>query len=713
MARTQKVSHILLDANSIFKRYTFNYLEKFKYGTPEYQNCGKDDQLGYKLMPNGKLLLKALVKISKNIPATISVGPNPIYIYSAGSCITISDFLKGLVQQELIVDESLDVLIGKHKSGRVAVFTDIENINQENIIFYKTDYNDLPDSWNKFISDIGESKEFDIPKNPDFHTIFFDMDGTLTQRVNNVKSPIKYAMEVLHKAIALSYLVGIDFFILTKNGDTEGMKLFDINVTGFTTDNKSNTTKVVCRKLGIKGAIFFDNTVKEIIDMKNWGIKNSFHVVPGYIGEAWNNFVSTVLKMDEFRVNLIPDVKKAPTPISQITETVQSYHNDKLEIPLFKDKDFSKKHCSWKVFYNLFQQNKDKLLPKEYDNHPLNWENVLKWINKQCTEEARDFAFTFSKCIRYVSFSEFYDKFMKMSVDLREKIIQRKYDNVVLFMPSDRFTGSTFWLTLLAFGVIGDLVTYVDLRLENGEVIKDIMRDEKQHNNLAVCFDDAIYSGTELTTFLSPLPRYMKYCKGYIAVPFISDKFIESRETTTKMERKVLFENFKLYKDAVVIKSLESHFAAMKIQIPDTYDYVKAPDSLYSMIFGYRPISFPFYLDYKICDGFEAFDKIMKFGSYYKCSTTEEFEPFSLIKNCDAAVEDLKTLQKKYPGVDLRLELYIDMAKQLNLSVCPKPFYKSLQYEYMGKSIFAKDSKFVDDMLQCFGMENASDSDDD
>jgi hypothetical protein len=197
---------------------------------------------------------------------------------------------------------------------------------------------------------------------------------------------------------------------------------------------------------------------------------------------------------------------------------------------------------SFRLFYQLYQENKDKLHMKESDGmgqHPINKEAVKRWIERIGrleNEDERKFYLFYAKAFAailetsYVTYPTFLNAVNTMAEEIFNLMINNKYDRIE-FIVSGEVEKSNLWISLLC-------MDYWDKKINFFSLTKNIVirsfgdRDrillDTSKKTLFLHFDDMSYSGGQVAQgirkFLGGifLPNTPKF-DYYLAIPYVTD----------------------------------------------------------------------------------------------------------------------------------------------------------------------------------------------
>ncbi len=316
-----------------------------------------------------------------------------------------------------------------------------------------------------------------------------------------------------------------------------------------------------------------------------------------------------------------------------------------------------------KVFDIFFNENKHLLdyIPTE---HPIDEENFIKWINNYTTPELKSLASLFRKYTRYISYSEYINKIAALCADIRSKSID--YNRIILLIPR-QIDKSNFWVTLLHYNLINDIIT--DIVLDNFDNYQNKKLSDKC---LGIICDDASYSGSQM--YYNINGWYHVKMDILVSIPYMSSV---AQKLLRKKRKNIIYssetEIFYLFED-----NLKSEFIDDKPALNIAKKYFRDLDVA------------TLYFNHKLPDMISIFQTTYIFG--YGLSQKKRkaklfnYTPLSLIKNCDLLY-----------ARDFKLSTLDDNADIQNIvgvsNMCPIPFYKLFEYRY--KNIIINDIQIL------------------
>ncbi len=202
----------------------------------------------------------------------------------------------------------------------------------------------------------------------------------------------------------------------------------------------------------------------------------------------------------------------------------------------------NRNEISFRIFYQLYQENKDKLHMKESDGmgqHPVNKEAVKRWIERIGrleNEDERKFYLFYAKAFAsiletsYVTYPIFLNAVNAMAEEIYNLMIANKYYNIE-FIVSGEVEKSNLWISLLCMDYWNKKNNFFSLA--KNIVIRsfgdrDRILLDNSRKTLFLHFDDMSYSGGQVAQgvrkFLGgiSLPTTPNF-DYYLAIPYITD----------------------------------------------------------------------------------------------------------------------------------------------------------------------------------------------
>jgi len=299
----------------------------------------------------------------------------------------------------------------------------------------------------------------------------------------------------------------------------------------------------------------------------------------------------------------------------------------------------------------------------ETQDYGINEENFLAWIDSHKQYQAyynNDMyilANFFRAFTEYVSIEQFISKIFQLCASVRA--LSLDYKKIILYSGKKSHNKSNFWLLLLYVYILKDTITDVYVTEDPNVEFKNLCNSQK---TLIIFPDDASYSGQQIKDQVLPLRNLKINSDIYIAVPYISEKAIESIKGAYQTEEKTGC-----------------------IMIPrETYIFYTFGENIIKkgrgdLVNKYKnKVEFDkptIYFAHKLADTTSIPQNIYIFGvqlnhSKDKSNNLRKYFNTSLIKNCtytDFNHEMLSTLTD-------------DANNDLGMAMCPLPFYKYITY---------------------------------
>lgn len=334
----------------------------------------------------------------------------------------------------------------------------------------------------------------------------------------------------------------------------------------------------------------------------------------------------------------------------------------------------------FKYFYQVYDENKDKIHMKEEDGigqHPMNQEAVARWVERIATledEEERDFYLFFAKVFisilekSYITYPTFVSRIHTMAEEILQKILTEDY-TYIIFILSGEVSKSNLWVSLLCmdywnknslFFKFASRISIVsappDSKFRAGGT-----SDIGSKKTLFLHFDDMSYSGGQVAQAIrnlwgtpegytgrpklsSPLIDY------YLAIPYITDfawNYIRTNNRGVKKLKSTYLVPSFLQEVTKYHNSLPpSEKAATEKYLINIYNMCTEKWFYYSSkkheafsfnnpprneyekgVWAFHCSSFKslIYFDHKLADEASIFQKVLFFGSYP--INTEETNP--------------------------------------------------------------------------------------
>lgn len=352
----------------------------------------------------------------------------------------------------------------------------------------------------------------------------------------------------------------------------------------------------------------------------------------------------------------------------------------------------------YKMFLKFYNENKSKLRMPIDENHRLNYEKAMYWVNSQCDKESRDFAESIIKNTIYVSFKKFM-KQLKLVCDSYIKASKKMKDkNSVLyvFMIPFSISKSNIWVSLLAFEYLKDIiddVAYDITHIYNKTL--DIRSKFYQKNVRCIVCDDCSYTGHQLNNLStldhsrikypnkpSPPDVYSKeWSEWYDRIDLEAGEYIDKISTRKFSVDLVLPYMSTLAKDRLEKK----HY----IRLPkdcnvfpifsQQVDMDKIPEHIrneFTSTFQYHKEISAIYFDHKVADAISTFQKIYLLAPLFSCA--ESFHRVGFIENCN---------DKVIPNNINIYDYNLDLKDALGKDLCPSSFYKGIKYTFNNRHV--------------------------
>jgi hypothetical protein len=306
--------------------------------------------------------------------------------------------------------------------------------------------------------------------------------------------------------------------------------------------------------------------------------------------------------------------------------------------------------------FDLFvEKHKDQFLEIKVPEHPLNIENVGKWIKKHTDPLDITIATIISTNITNVSYDNIVDKLNGVANELY--ILSKTNIPLFLYIPTET-RKSNFFFTVLFYWICKKK----DIRFT--DIVSNSNRyfNTTDDPNIIVMVDDASYSGGQICDILSI--QDIKYNHQiFFAIPYISDTarlFIaKDIEPFTSVIFPSSIETFKNM--TTIVKEYDEELVD-KIKIYDRYVQTLSDKHL-------------LYIDFKLPDSISIPQTIFAFG--YRLSDPDntsyktEDEVLSFISGCEETYK--RGLGKPKGVLDLNDEFLIP---------CPNSFYKNIIWKF-------------------------------
>lgn len=279
----------------------------------------------------------------------------------------------------------------------------------------------------------------------------------------------------------------------------------------------------------------------------------------------------------------------------------------------------------WTIF------DKNNILHPEDGYHELDKKELERWVNSQCSVEAKTVANAVKQCIRYVRWTEFkktFEETCDILIDEFKKKGGEKLGLVMFLINEPGFSKSNFWMAHMFWNYAKDKISIDPLGTS----------DINTYEADILIVDDMMYSGSQMNKVLPELGYsrgervYSKQIIPYIwtLVPYVNESKINTdynekgfimKETTNRLGIK-----FKhIYK--VKMPSLSGVYKKLGITSDVQEDFRKFFDT--GSVLSNMCIT---YFDHKIADAASVPTQILCTG-YVKGDTGCETQSIKFIKN--------------------------------------------------------------------------------
>ena len=354
------------------------------------------------------------------------------------------------------------------------------------------------------------------------------------------------------------------------------------------------------------------------------------------------------------------------------------------------------KSNKFKLFEKFYEENKDKLNMPSGSNYPINYKKATLWANSQCDNDSRDFAKEIVKNTRYVSFSEFMTNLKRSCLSYKKTYSKKEHkdDVFILILPPFKINKSNFWVSLLAFKFLKDIID--DIYYEVTDVYNKTMDKRsplyKRKVRCIIC-DDCAYTGQQIEFITKFRNDYLQF-PGKTTPPDVHEKEWLNWYDFVNIEADVFTNKISIKDFSVdlVIPYMSIIAQSRLRKIP----YIKIPDDCVvfpifsSQIVGKIPVevldefktTFQYhenisaiYFDHKIADAVSTFNKIYLLAPLFNCSVSGNNVPF--IEHCDNVIT--KNINE--------YNYYIDLDPVLGKNACPPTFYKHIHFIFNNKLV--------------------------
>mgnify|MGYP003967975931 FL=1 len=342
-----------------------------------------------------------------------------------------------------------------------------------------------------------------------------------------------------------------------------------------------------------------------------------------------------------------------------------------------------------KIWKDIKQRKLDELLymPEE-ENHPIDPERAQKWIDFQCSSNAKAIAQYMIKNTTYISWKVFYENCKIVFDKLYKQLDGKTY---CIFFPNEMSNvnviyKSNYWVTLLLF----DYFKTKEYNLPNAVIIcnkTNITFKEPYLFDYYVAIDDCSYSGGQM------FHEYIHHINNkihnlIITLPFISSKARDTYYSNNIINSTLIYSSVMYnFKSTIILNEnkqipLQKFYKSMEKYFPNTREIYR----------GYNESNYPYYFDHKIGDYVSSFPSIYHSGIIRASSgdikhnnlTTNNAPRSSnrkIIKG-QYCLESNNSTYVFYPFVKgcynprVTIKNLNDVAKELPYRVCIEPFYK-------------------------------------
>ena len=323
-------------------------------------------------------------------------------------------------------------------------------------------------------------------------------------------------------------------------------------------------------------------------------------------------------------------------------------------------------------FDTFVKNNVGQLLTREVPTHPIDKDNVVKWVNKH-SERTIGYARMVSNLFQNVSWREFLNGVQKVANELNIYSDKELY----LMFPIDMHKNfekkwtkkSNFMTTILLYHVLCHV---------QGIKFKDVIFGGEEQkfgaDSMIVIADDCSYSGKQLDEIVENLNDV----SIFLAVPYISQS---ARERLSERKN-------------VIIPSSSATFYNVE-NIANTSNLTKRNQKrMIDFFCGKLKSLHGLYFDFKLADFISVFCTILAYGY-----TLDEIQH----DNCEVDFDDYDVEAKIDPARSLPLisncpifkkkmepTLIRDIGGELGKKMCPYPFYKYIKWNWEGCSMFKR-----------------------
>jgi hypothetical protein len=359
---------------------------------------------------------------------------------------------------------------------------------------------------------------------------------------------------------------------------------------------------------------------------------------------------------------------------------------------------------SIKKFNAFYDENRNKLQMPQTQNYPINYKKALRWAESHCNEESRQFAAAIIRLTNYISFPEFMSALTSVVAEYVDRI---EPDELQVLLIPGTLSKSNTWVSLLAYPLIRKYITHICDNV-NG-IYKETLNKASPLYGRKLAFivmDDCSYTGSQLAGTLSfdkfALPLYAE------EIGHTRKKWLDWRDAQIKYANE-LISNIKTVKIHALIPFTTSNaYNFLSTTIPhivmsplttiipkfqDEIDISKIRPAVlneFRSTFQYHEIINAIYFDHKVADGVSTFNKIYMLAPIFGC-IADHIPSYRFIENCASSRAEPSPMEEM-PNRDARPNIYeyiIDVEKKYGKKahVCPRTFYKQIDYRFGGKKI--------------------------
>lgn len=334
-----------------------------------------------------------------------------------------------------------------------------------------------------------------------------------------------------------------------------------------------------------------------------------------------------------------------------------------------------------KDLYESKEEVQDIIESKFYDSRQLNvWKKIhsaeklesedelLALLEFYKSEDAMyQKACLFREASQHVSYNEFISQIALICSNIRQ--ISTGFENVILAIQSNDFTKSNFWVSMLFYGYLYDIINVVS----NEDDVPVLP------NSLVIIPDDASYSGSQYSDVLTSIVKRYIYVQHrdnvyekahfYCAIPYISKNALKRINSYYKSSIQDLLRDRKDF-DKIDLNNYTVQFGPYK-SFKSFGQFLIDNDSSY-LIDDVRNDLHTIYFDHKLADSLSIFQMRYALGQTLFGEYTQ-----SLIQGCDYS---------RHPILK-NMMLSDDLQHYGSKYMCPKAFYKSIVYTFNGRKI--------------------------